>query len=169
LNVDSLTPERIEQLRQSGIRLDREGRLWHEGQEVTHKRFQTALRRWLDRLPDGRNILRLDGYRYAYVDVEDAHLLVTSVTWEDDRATLFLNDGTSEELAYETLEQAEDSAMYCTVRQSKLTARFLTKAYYQLAEQIEPTSDDDSDSAEHYSLRARGQSYGIARRSSSAG
>ncbi len=161
----SLSPEQIERLRQSGIRLDREGRLWHEGQEVTHKRFQTALRRWLDRLPDGRSILRLDEHRYAYVDVEDAHLLVTSVQWQDNRATLLLNDGTSEELAYDTLEQADDSAMYCAVRQGKLTARFLTKAYYQLAENIVATSDDD----ESFSLRAHGQSYEIARRFSSAG
>ena len=163
----TLTPERIEQLRQSGIRLDREGRLWHEGQEVTHQRFQTALRRWLDRLPDGRNILRLDETRYAYVDVEDSHLLVTSVTWEDDRAMLLLNDGTSEELAYETLEQSDDSAMYCTVRQGRLLARFLTKAYYQLAERIEPATDGADEEA--FCLLARGERYEIGRRASSEG
>lgn len=163
----TLSPERIEQLRQSGIRLDREGRLWHEGQEVTHRRFQTALRRWLDRLPDGRSILRLDETRYAYVEVEDSHLLVTSVTWDNDRAMLLLNDGTSEELAYETLEQSEDSAMYCTVRQGRLLARFLTKAYYQLAERIEPATDAADE--ETFSLLARGERYEIGRRPSSEG
>ncbi len=162
----SLSPERIEQLRQSGIRLDREGRLWHEGQEVTHARFQTALRRWLDRLPDGRSILRLDEVRYAYVDVEDAHLLVKSLVWDGERATLALNDGSSEELAYETLEQGSDSAMYCTVRQGKLTARFLTHAYYQLAEHIEPAADE---AGESFVLNAAGARYTIAPRASSAG
>ncbi len=157
------SPEQIERMRQSGIRLDREGRLWHEGQQITHGRFQQALRLWLDIHPDGRTILRLDETRFAYVEVDDAHLIVTSVRWEADRATLQLNDGTSEELCYDSLEQAADSAMYCRVRRGVLCARFQTQAYYQLAEHIEEAED------ERYALRAAGALYPIALRDSSAG
>lgn len=177
----ALTPEKIEELRRSGIRLDREGRMWHKDAQVTHLRFQSALRRWLDTLPDGRTILRLDELRYAYVDVDDAHLLVTSVQWVGDAAFLTLNDETSEELVYSSLWQGPDSALYCRVRGEKLTARFLTPAYYRLAEHIEECTkecsagsraedavaveecaQDEHAQDETFALRAKGQLYPIA-------
>lgn len=132
-----LSEEMIEKLRRSGLRLDREGRFWHEGAEVTHERFRQTLLKWLDLLPDGRPILRLDDTRYAYLDVDDALLLVTSLRWEDDRAIVSLNDGSSEELCYDSLEQGPEHAMYCRVRDARLRARITTPAYYKLAEHID--------------------------------
>ena len=99
-----LTPEQIERFRQTGIRLDREGRFWHEGAEITHPGLRRALLRWLDRLEDGRPILRLDERRYAYVDVEDAELLALSARWAGDRVLLVLNDESEEELDCASLE-----------------------------------------------------------------
>jgi hypothetical protein len=127
----------IERLRQTGIRLDREGRFWHEGAVVTHRGFQLALLRWLDRLDDGRPILRLDEKRYAYIDVEDAHLLALSARWDGDRAFVTLNDESEEELAYDSLSVGQDDALYCAARGGRLTARITTPAYYVLAERIE--------------------------------
>jgi hypothetical protein len=115
----SLPPELIEKLRQTGIRLDREGRFWHEGQEVTHGGFRRALLRWMDRLDDGRPILRLDDDRFAYVDVEDAHLLAVSARWDGDRVLLTLNDGSEEELDYASLRVGEGHALYCAVRKGR--------------------------------------------------
>ncbi|MCA1664059.1 MAG: hypothetical protein LC659_07310, partial [Myxococcales bacterium] len=66
-----LTDAEIEKLRQSGIRLDGEGRFWHEGAEVTHQGLRAAFWRWLDRNPDGRWVLRLDAQRFVYLDVDD--------------------------------------------------------------------------------------------------
>lgn len=135
------TPEMIERLRQTGIRLDREGRFWHEGAVVTHRGFQLALRRWLDRLEDGRPILRLDEKRYAYVDVEDADLLALAARWDGDRALLTLNDDSEQELDYASLAVDTDNALYCRVRGGKLTARITTPAYYVLAEKISERPD----------------------------
>ncbi|HLU67405.1 MAG TPA: hypothetical protein VKZ63_14065 [Kofleriaceae bacterium] len=149
-----LTPEQIERLRQTGIRLDREGRFWHEGEEVTHAGFRKALLRWLDRLPDGRPILRLDEKRYAYVDVDDAELLAVSARWDGEAAVLRLNDDSEEELAYETLAIGAGDALYCAVRGGRLTARITTPAYYTLAERI---VEDPSG----FSLRARGRLHPI--------
>ncbi len=149
----------IERLRQTGIRLDREGRFWHEGAVVTHRGFQRALLRWLDRLDDGRPILRLDEKRYAYVDVDDAELLAVSARWDGDRAILALNDETEEELDYPSLTVGAENALYCRVRNGRLTARITTPAYYVLAERIEETPDGG------YALRAAGKLHGIARRS----
>lgn len=136
-----LTPEQLEKFRQTGIRLDREGRFWHEGEEITHHGFRRALLRWLDRLEDGRPVLRLDEERYAYVDVEDAELLARSARWDGDRAILGLNDETEEELDYDTLRVGGDNALYCRVRGGRLTARLTTPAYQVLSQRIVETPD----------------------------
>jgi hypothetical protein len=136
-----LSEEMIERFRQVGIRLDREGRLWHEGAEIQHPGLRRALLRWLDRREDGKPILRLDARRYAYINVEDADLLVLSVRWEGDRAWLRLNDDSEEELDYGSLETGADNALYCRVRGGRLRARLTTPAYYVLAERIRPLDE----------------------------
>lgn len=151
----------IERFRRTGIRLDREGRFWHEGGEVTHQGFRRALLRWLDRLDDGRPILRLDERRYAYVEVEDAHLLVLSARWDRDRALVRLNDGSEEELRYDSLYVGDGDALYCTVRGGRLEARVTTPAYYVLAEHIVPGNGDDG---EEFVLHARGQTFAVGQR-----
>ena len=153
------TPEMIERLRQTGIRLDREGRFWHEGAVVTHRGFHLALLRWLDRLDDGRPILRLDEKRYAYVDVDDAELLALSARWDGDRAILALNDETEEELDHASLAAGPDNALYCRARHGRLTARITTPAYYVLAERIEEMPEGG------FCLRAAGELHPIGRRS----
>lgn len=133
-----ITPEMIERFRQTGIRLDREGRLWHEGAQITHDGLRRALLRWIDhRESDGRPILRLDDKRYAYIDIEDAALLVTALWWENDRAYVAINDGTEAELDYASVAyQPTDNALYCRVRDGRLEARITTQATYVLARHI---------------------------------
>jgi hypothetical protein len=156
-----LTPEMIERFRQVGLRLDRNGRLWHQESEVTHPRIRQALLRWLDlRAEDGRPIIRLDDKRYAYVDVEDAHLQVTSAHWDGDRVELGLDDGTEEELAYDTLRAGGDDALYCAVRGGKLIARISTRPYYAIAERIE----EDPPQSGNFVLRAAGRRFPIGHR-----
>src|SRR4051812_46884304 len=103
-----LTEEQIEKLRQSGIRLDADGRFWHEGAEIKHEGMRAAFFRWLDRNPDGRWVLRLDENRFVYLDVDDAPFVIRSLRWEGDRAFVHLSDGTEEELAYDTLRVEGD-------------------------------------------------------------
>lgn len=135
-----LTPEQLEKFRQTGIRLDREGRFWHEGEEITHEGFRRALLRWLDRLEDGRPILRLDERRYAYVDVDDTELLARGARWDGDRLILALNDGTEEELAYDTLRVRPDHSLVCDVRGGRLAARVTTAAYQVLSQRVVETA-----------------------------
>jgi len=151
----------IERFRQTGIRLDRSGRFWHEGEQFTHPGLRSALLRWLDRLPDGRYILRLDAKRYAYIDVEDTPLLVVSARWQGDHVLVGINDGSSEELRYDTLVSGEDNALYCNVRNGSLEARLTTPAFYALAEGLVEAGDG-------YALRAVGQRFPISRRPKAA-
>jgi len=146
----------LEKFRTIGLRIDRSGKVWHQGEEVTHPRLRQALLRWLDVSPEGRDIVRLDAQRYAYVEVEDAHLRVTSARWDGDRAWLVLDDGSEEELDYDSLASSADDAAYCQVRGGRLRARITTPAYYTLAEHI-------VESPEGFALRAAGGLHPIRR------
>jgi hypothetical protein len=129
-----LTPEMIEKMRAIGLRLDRTGTLWHEGSPVTHQRLRQALLRWLDVRDDGRDIVRLDDKRYAYVDVEDAHLRAKSAHWDGDRCFVLWDDDQESELDYGALRQAADHALYTHVR--RLRGRIGGPAYHAVAERI---------------------------------
>jgi hypothetical protein len=132
-----LTDAEIEKLRQSGIRLDAEGRFWHEGAEVQHHGLRAAFWRWLDRNPDGRWVLRLDANRFVYLDVDDVPFVVRSARWHDDRALVRLSDDSEEELAYATLRLDARGQPYCTVKQGRFDARVSTLAWNTLGERID--------------------------------
>lgn len=131
-----LTPEQIEKMRTIGLRLDRSGTFWQEGAPVTHDRLRLALLRWLDvRAEDGRDIIKLDDKRYAYVDVEDAHLRAKSAHWSGDRVMVLWDDDQEEELAYDSLRQADDNALYVRVR-GHLRGRIAGPAYHAIVERL---------------------------------
>ena len=129
----------LERLRQSGIRVDREGRFWHEGAPVVHEGLRRALFRWLDRLPapDGRHILRLDERRFVYLEVADTPLVATSLRWSGEVAQLGLTDGSEEPLDPATLTVDTEGVLRCTVRQGRLQARLATSAAATLSERLE--------------------------------
>jgi hypothetical protein len=129
------TPEMIEKMRAIGLRLDRAGTFWQEGASVSHPRLRQALLRWLDVRDDGRDIVRIDDKRYAYVDVEDAHLRARSAHWDGDRCLILWDDEQESELDYASLRQAEDHALYATVR-GTLRGRIAGPAYHAVAEHI---------------------------------
>ena len=80
--------------------------------------------------------MRLDDTRYAYVTIEDAHLRAISARWEGDRVRLVLDDGSDEELAYDTLTLLGGDALYCRVRGGRLRARLSTAAQAVVGERI---------------------------------
>jgi hypothetical protein len=126
----------IERLRRSDIRIDREGQLWHEGQTIDHAGLREALFRWLDRLPDGRYVFRLDPQRYAYLAVEDTPLVARAARWEGDRLLLSLSDGAEEALDPDTLTVDGAGILRCLVRGGRLEARLATSAASTAAERM---------------------------------
>jgi hypothetical protein len=152
------TPEMIEKMRAIGLRLDKECTFWQTDASgtapVTHARLRQALLRWLDVRPeDGRDIIKLDDKRYAYVEVEDAHLRARSARWDGDRCFILWDDDQDSELDYGSLRQAEDHALYATVR--KLRGRIAGPAYHAIAEHIVETPAG-------FQLEAAGQRWPIA-------
>ena len=144
----------IEQFRNVGLKLDRAGTFWHQGSPVTHVRLRTALLKWLDVRDDGRDIIRLDDKRYAYVEVEDAHLRALSVRWNGDRAMVLWDDGSESELDYGSLRQAPDHALYTHAR-GRLRGRIAGPAYHAVAERI-------VEAGAGFALEAAGRRWPIA-------
>jgi len=130
-----LSEAEIARLRQSGIRLDAEGRFWHEGDEVTHHGLKAAFYRWLDREADGRWVLRLDERRFVYLEVEDAPFVVRSLRWQDDRAYAQLSDGSEELLDLSSVRLAKDEIAYATVK-GRFPGRFTNTAWNTLGERL---------------------------------
>jgi len=141
-------------MRAIGLRLDRGGTFWHDGAPVTHPRLRRALLTWLDVRDDGRDIVRLDERRYAYVDVDDAHLRALGARWDGDRCFVTWDDDSDEELAYDSLRQAPDHALYARVR-GRLRGRIAGAAYHAVAERVVETDGG-------FALEAAGARWPIA-------
>ncbi len=148
-----LTPEMIEKMRAIGLRLDRTGTFWHQGATVSHPRLRQALLRWLDVRDDGRDIVRLDDKRYAYVDVEDAHLRARSARWDGDRCYVLWDDDRETELDYASLHQAADHAFYAQV--GRLRGRIAGPAQHALTEHV-------VDTPQGFALEAAGRRWPLA-------
>ena len=154
---EAMTEAMIEKLRAIGLALDRSGTFWHEGTAVTHLRLRQALLRWLDVTGDGRDIVRLDDKRYAYVDVEDAHLRARSARWVDDRCFVLWDDDREAELDYASLRQTADHALYVKVH-DRLRGRIAGPAFHAVAERIVETPEPSAG----FALTAAGQRWPIA-------
>jgi hypothetical protein len=167
------TPEQLEKMRAIGLRLDRAGTFWHEGTTVSHPRLRQALLRWLDVREDGRDIVRfaspgpagarstasgsaesIDDKRYAYVDVEDAHLRALSARWDGDRVLVLWDDDQEEELDYASLSQSEDHAFYANAH-GRLRGRIAGPAHHAIAERVIESGDG-------FALPAAGSQWPIA-------
>jgi hypothetical protein len=125
----------LERLRQTGLRLDREGRWWHEGEPVRHEGLARALHRWIDQLPDGRPVLRLDAVRYAYFECEDTPFVVRSARREGGSFLLWLSDETEERLDPATLSRRGEG-LYCLVKDGRFPARLAHAAVYALGDAL---------------------------------
>ncbi len=132
----TLSEAELERLRQSGIRLDVEGRFWHEGGEVTHHGLKAALYRWIDRDPDGRYVLRLDDKRFVQLDVDDTPFVITSLRLDGPRIFVRLSDDSDEELAYDSVH-LRDGRAYAKVKGDRFLARLSRAAWGALGERIE--------------------------------
>jgi len=117
--------------------IDKEGRWFFQGEEITHRRTYLLYSRNLTLDGEGRPLLRL-GEEECRVEVEDAPYVVKSVDFIcPDGETLksidlLLNDETREPLHPGTLKVGEKNVLYCRVRGGMFAARFSRGAYQLL-------------------------------------
>jgi hypothetical protein len=124
------------------IKIDKEGRWFYQGEEITHRKTYLLYCRSLTRDESGGIILRIGGEECP-VEVEDTPFVVTTVEivsagpGAEEAIWLTLNDETREKLIPETLRIGPDNIPYCQVRNGLFEARFSRNAYQILAPHIQ--------------------------------
>ncbi len=118
------------------IRIDKEGRWFHEGREMIHRGFIRLFYEHMELDEQGRTVIRWQGQR-CVVDVEDTAFVVRRADVEPDRVRVLLSDDTLETLRLDTLHVGEGYVLYGRVKEERFPARFTRPAYYQLAAHVE--------------------------------
>ena len=127
--------------RESSIRLDAEGRFFHDKEAFQHPGMARAFATWIARHPDdGRYILN-NGYDWSYFEVEDVPFFVERVLPSAAGPVLVLSDGSQEPLDPETLATGEGDRLYVKVKQRAFEARFRQAAQIALAPWLEEEPD----------------------------
>ena len=125
------------------MRIDKEGRWFFQGEEITHRKTYLLYCRSLTRDDTGRIVLRV-GREECPVEVEDAPFVVMTLEFVsrapggEEEVWITLNDESREKLAPETLRIGPGNIPYCQVRNGMFEARFSRNAYQVLLPHILP-------------------------------
>ncbi len=133
--------------RESTIRLDGEGRFFHDDAPVEHPKLAAALHTWIARHPDDGRFILTNGYDWTYFTVDDVPFFVRAVHEEDGDAILVLSDETREPLDPSTLRQNERGELYLRVKTDAKGGPFDAKMTRFAQTQLAPFLEADGDGA----------------------
>ncbi|MBI3202970.1 MAG: DUF1285 domain-containing protein [Myxococcales bacterium] len=141
--------------RESTLRLDSEGRFWHDGVRVEHPGMQRAFASWIDRHPDDGRFILQNGYDWTYFDVEDVPFFVQKLRVTAEGASVVLSDASEEPLDPGTLSVGANDAVYLRVKGGRFEARFMPEAQTELAPLLVETDAGEP------ALRLSGATYPV--------
>jgi hypothetical protein len=127
--------------RESSIRLDRDGRFFHDGEPVVHAGMARAFSTWIGRHPDDGRFILQNGYDWTYFSVEDTPYFVESVRSLESGLELELSDGTTEPLPPSGLALDESGQLLASVKGGLFQARFKRAAQLSIGELL---SEDEA-------------------------
>ena len=136
--------------RESTIRLDGEGRFFHDDALVEHPKLRDALHTWIARHPDDGRYILTNGYDWTYFIVEDVPYFVRSLREHDGDALVVLSDATEEPLDPATVHVNERGEVYLKVKKDAKGGPFDAKLTRFAQSQLEPFLEDAGDG--HVSL-----------------
>jgi hypothetical protein len=119
--------------RESTIRLDADGKFWHDGDRVDHPALDKALHGWIALHPDNGRFILTNGYDWTYFQVDDVPYAIRAIRVTPEAVTLVLSDETEEPLVPATLRVGKGDALYAKVKGGKMEARFTRHAQTALA------------------------------------
>ncbi len=140
---------------QSGLRLDRHLRWWHDGEPILHPNIIETFNRGLKVASDGRYRLEV-GADWCIVEVEGPGYQVTAVDVTGDQVSLRLSDRTAEWLDVATLSLDGEDRLEARVKNGQARAVFSRDAQFQFATHLEATSSG-------YALRLGGEALPVPR------
>jgi hypothetical protein len=121
----------------SGIRLDKNLRWWHDDEPIEHPKIIELFNTSLVLDESGRYQLRI-GQDWCFIQVEDAAYEVRTVDiTPDERVSVRLSDRTAEALEPDSLSLDPDGVFSCRVKRGRAKARFSRDAQYQLGGLLE--------------------------------
>jgi hypothetical protein len=121
----------------SGIRVDRQGRWWHDEERIEHPNIIEAFNRGLRVMEDGRYQLHF-GNDWCFVKVEDCGFTVVAVDEsEDGKLSVRLSDRTAEWLDLRSLALDDEGVITARVKEGRAKARFSREAQFQFAERLD--------------------------------
>ncbi len=125
----------------SGIRLDRRLRWWHDDEPVEHPRIIEAFNQGLKVTDDRRYKLEI-GSDWCFVVVEDAAFEVVAIDVSDGaRLSARLSDRTAEWLDVASLAVDAEGVLTVAVKAGRAKARFSRDAQFTLGAMLEPSGD----------------------------
>ncbi len=130
-------PKRWHTREDSGLRLDRQLRWWHDDALVEHPRIIEAFNQGLRPTDDGRFQLHV-GQDWCFVEVADAAFAVVAVDFAGERPCIRLSDRTAEPLGLPSLSLDPDGVLHCRVKEGRAKARFTRDAQFELGSRFEP-------------------------------
>lgn len=128
--------------RESTIRLDGEGRFFHDGALVEHPKLRDALHTWIGRHPDDGRFILTNGYDWTYFVVDDVPYFVRSIRAGDGDAVLVLSDATEEPLDPATVHVNQHGALYLQVKKDATGGPFDAKMTRFAQGQLGPFLED---------------------------
>jgi hypothetical protein len=141
--------------RESTIRLDGDGRFFHEGALVEHPKLRDALHTWIGRHPDDGRYILTNGYDWTYFIVDDVPFFVRSVRAAAGDAILVLSDGTEEPLDPTTLHANARGELYVKVKPTDKGGAFDAKMTRFAQTQLGPFLEEDGASVAVVTKRGR--------------
>lgn len=128
--------------------LDKDGRIWHDGTEITDPRFAMLVHKTMQQTNHGL-LVRCAGEN-CFFRVEDVPYVVQDVALYKDgdgaleRVDLIFPGGYTEQLDPKTLCVSESHVLYCRVRNGEFAARFSRNSFFRLAPFIEQADKEGS-------------------------
>lgn len=128
--------------RESRIRIDAEGNVWHEGERVENLRLAEALAGWIQWEPTSQRWILKNSMDWCYVTVDDTPMAVRSARVLDGGAVwVQRSDGEAETLPAAQLRIDPDGAVFGYVREGALLARFRRAAAFAVLDAVEASGD----------------------------
>ncbi len=134
--------------RESTLRIDGEGRFFHDDVAVEHPKLAAALHTWISRHPDDGRFILTNGYDWTYFKVDDVPFFVRAIKKTGDNdLILVLSDATEEPLDPATLRLGDRGELYLRVKPGAKGGPFDAKMTRHAQTQLEPFLSQDGDVA----------------------
>lgn len=142
--------------RESTLRVDGEGRFFHDDAIVEHPKLAAALHTWIAKHPDDGRFILTNGYDWTYFTVDDVPFFVRSVRKDEENdAIMTLSDGTEEALDPSTLRLGDRGDLYLQVKSQRKDGPFDAKMTRFAQTQLEPFLSEEGGRAVLTTRRGR--------------